>query len=111
MARRASTTALLRARNSGSLFSDLRMKLALFHGGVHAFEGLGEAGFERGPTPGSFSDQGDELFVTGGFELGSDLTEFGREPVLRDPFLLENRKLGLCCEDVILFGSTGALWT
>ena len=84
--------------------------LAFFDGGVNAFEGFGEAGFEGGLAPGSFGDERGELFVTGGFESDADLAEFGGEPVLGDPILFETGEFGLRGEDVIVFGLE-ALWT
>ncbi len=79
--------------------------LALFDGGLNAFEGFGEAGFERGLAPGSFGNQRGELFVTGGFEPDADLAEFGREPVFGDPILFETGEFGLRGEDVIVFSA------
>ena len=45
--------------------------LASFHGGVDAFKGFGEAGFECSLTPRRFRDESGELFVAGSFEPGT----------------------------------------
>ncbi|MEK6237449.1 MAG: hypothetical protein N2C14_22280 [Planctomycetales bacterium] len=83
--------------------------LSLFGGGVHAFKGCRETGFQGGLALGSFRDEGGESFIGSGFELSADLTEFGGEPLFGNPSLLETGEFGLDGEDVSVFGARSSV--
>ena len=69
--------------------------LAFLDGGLNAFEGCGEAGFEGGLESGCFRDERGELFVVGGFELDACLAEFGDVSLLGIPSSLRRASSGL----------------